>query len=137
MTEITTNRPLKPALLKGLRLRCPKCGEGKVLHSYLKVEHSCSECGEELHHARADDGPAYVTILLVGHVMGFALHIMWSWFRPSPLFMALSISAIAVISALLMLPRVKGFIIGYQWSKRMNGFGDAKTPAAKPADAVS
>lgn len=122
-TTMTEDRPLMPAVKRGLALRCPNCGEGKVLHSYLKVNDECPVCHEELHHHRADDGPAYVTILLVGHVMGLALHIMWEYWRPEPLTMALSLSAIAVVSALLMLPRVKGMIVAYQWAKRMNGFG--------------
>ncbi|MFN3410309.1 MAG: DUF983 domain-containing protein, partial [Limisphaerales bacterium] len=27
---------------------------------------ACPACGEDLHHQRADDGPSYLTILLVG-----------------------------------------------------------------------
>ncbi|MDC0737962.1 DUF983 domain-containing protein [Cognatishimia sp. SS12] len=123
MTETMEHRAMKPALLRGLKMRCPNCGEGNVLHSYLKIEDSCSVCGEEFHHARADDGPAYVTILVVGHIMGLALTFMWELYRPSPLFMALSLSVIAIICSLLMLPRIKGMIIGYQWAHRMHGFG--------------
>lgn len=122
MTELTMDRPLMPAVKKGLALRCPNCGEGKILHSYLKVHDECSVCHEEFHHHRADDGPAYVTILIVGHVMIFALTMMWEFWRPSALTMALTISAIALVTALAMLPRVKGMIVAYQWAKRMHGF---------------
>lgn len=130
MTDSLNDRPLKPAMMRGLRLRCPQCGEGKVLHSYLKIEDTCGVCGEELHHSRADDGPAYVTILIVGHVMALALTLMWEFWRPSPLFMALSVSAVTIVCALLMLPRVKGLIIGYQWAKRMYGFGRTEKTGA-------
>lgn len=115
-------RPWKPAVAKGLRLRCPNCGEGKLLHSYLKVNDHCSECGEELFHQRADDGPAYLTILIVGHVLGVAMHILYTQFEPDPLTFALSLSAIAVICSLLLLPRMKGLMVAYQWAKRMHGF---------------
>ncbi len=115
-------RPWKPAVLKGLRLRCPNCGEGKMLHSYLKVNDHCSECGEELFHHRADDGPAYLTILLVGHVLGVAMHILYTQFKPDPLTFALSLSAIAIVSSLLILPRMKGLLVAYQWAKRLHGF---------------
>jgi uncharacterized protein (DUF983 family) len=57
--------------------------------------------------------------------MGLALHIMWEYWRPEPLTMALSLSAIAAVSALLMLPRVKGMIVAFQWAKRMGGFGNS------------
>ncbi len=116
------DRPWKQAVAKGLRLRCPNCGKGKLLHSYLKVNDHCSECGEELFHQRADDGPAYLTILIVGHILGFALHIIYTQFKPEPLVFALSLSTIAVISSLWLLPRMKGLMVAYQWSQRMHGF---------------
>ncbi|MBY6057312.1 DUF983 domain-containing protein [Leisingera daeponensis] len=115
-------RELKPALLKGLRLRCPNCGEGKLLHSYLKVNDGCSACGQELHHQRADDGPAYLTILVVGHILGFALHIIYTQMRPDPWMLAIIMSVITVGASLIMLPRMKGLVVAYQWAKRMHGF---------------
>ena len=69
-TTTENDRPTWPALVKGFRCRCPKCGEGKLLHGYLKVNDSCGNCGQELFHHRADDGPAYLTILFVGHLAG-------------------------------------------------------------------
>ena len=115
-------RPLGPAIAKGLRLKCPNCGEGKLLHSYLKVNDSCSECGEDLSHQRADDGPAYLTILLVGHILGFALHFVFVKFRPEPLELALGMGALTIAASLFLLSRMKGFVVAYQWAKRMHGF---------------
>ena len=115
-------RELTPALLKGLRQRCPKCGDGHLLHSYLKVVDQCSKCGEDYTHQRADDGPAYLTILVVGHVVIFFLTTMWEYMRPSPLFLAVSMCAVATAVALLVLPRFKGMIVAWQWAKRMHGF---------------
>ncbi|WP_083098953.1 DUF983 domain-containing protein [Pseudophaeobacter leonis] len=115
-------RAIKPAILHGLRLRCPNCGKGKLLHRYLKVNHSCANCGQELHHNRADDGPAYLTILIVGHILGFALHILYVNFRPEPLTLALLMSAVTIVSSLFLLPRMKGLVVAYQWAKRMHGF---------------
>ena len=117
-----SERELTPALLKGLRQRCPKCGDGHLLHSYLKVVDQCSECGEDYTHQRADDGPAYLTILVVGHVIIFFLTTMWEYMRPSPLFLAVSMCALATVVALLVLPRFKGMIVAWQWAKRMHGF---------------
>ncbi len=115
-------RPWKPAVAKGLRLKCPNCGKGALLHSYLKVNDTCANCEQELHHQRADDGPAYLTIIIVGHILGFAMHILYSHFKPEPLMFALSLSTVAIISCLLLLPRMKGLMIAYQWAKRMHGF---------------
>ncbi|MFW8636329.1 DUF983 domain-containing protein [Cribrihabitans pelagius] len=117
-----TQRALKPALLNGLRLRCPSCGQGKLLHSYLKVNDGCAHCGEALHHQRADDGPAYLTILVVGHILGFALHIIYVQLRPDPWTLAILMSVITVGASLVLLPRMKGLVVAYQWAKRMHGF---------------
>ena len=117
------NRPTKPALLRGLRCNCPNCGEGHLFGSYLKVVDRCETCDEELFHHRADDGPAYLTILLVAHIIGFAIHIMWVQLRPDPLVMATTLAVGAVVLSLLLLPRMKGMIVGIQWARRMHGFG--------------
>ena len=63
------DRHVWPALARGWRRRCPKCGNGQLMKGYLKVSNACPVCREELFHHRADDGPAYLTILLVGHLM--------------------------------------------------------------------
>ena len=118
-------RRTRPAMLHGWRRRCPHCGKGPLLKGYLKVRDTCPVCGEELHHHRADDGPAYLTILIVGHVMAPFLKFGWTIFRPDPLILATSISVGCVALSLYLLPRLKGAIVGLQWAKRMHGFGGA------------
>ncbi|MGL4281641.1 MAG: DUF983 domain-containing protein [Albidovulum sp.] len=120
---IEADRPLKPAALRGWRRRCPACGEGKLFDGYLKVRDRCPSCGEDLTHARADDGPAYLTILIVGHLM--APLIMWAFvaWRPDPVVLASVFSVGCIAASLYLLPRLKGAIVGYQWAKRMHGFG--------------
>ncbi len=120
-----TDRPVKPAIWNGLRCRCPRCGEGALFAGYLKVTPTCTQCGQELHHHRADDGPAYLTILLVGHIMGFVMHLMWSQLRPEPWVMATVLTTLAVVMSLFLLPRMKGMVVAIQWAKRMHGFGTA------------
>ena len=57
------------AMLRGLRGRCPNCGEGRMFRAFLKVADHCPACGEALHHQRADDAPAYFVIMIVGHIV--------------------------------------------------------------------
>lgn len=116
-------RPLRPALLRGWRRRCPACGSGPLLNGYLKVRDACPMCGEALHHHQADDGPAYLAILIVGHVM--APLMLWAYptFRPDPMTLATVFSVGCVALSLYLLPRLKGLIVGLQWSRRMHGFG--------------
>ncbi|QOL82773.1 DUF983 domain-containing protein [Pseudooceanicola spongiae] len=121
VTDIPT-RELKPAMLRGARGRCPRCGEGHLFSKYLKIGDACSECGLDLTHQRTDDGPAYITILIVGHVGVFMLTTLFHYMSEHPLALALIMSTVCFGLALLMLPRVKGAMVGLQWAKRMHGF---------------
>lgn len=119
------DRPLKPALILGWRRLCPNCGSGPILRGYLTVRENCPICGEALHHQRADDGPAYLTILIVGHVMAPLILIAFTKFRPDPLTLAAVFSIGTVALSLFLLPRLKGAMVALQWAKRMHGFGNA------------
>lgn len=95
------------------------------MRGYLKVRDNCPVCGEALHHHRADDGPAYLTILIVGHILAPVLLFVYSNWRPEPLLLALAFSVGTVALSLYLLPRLKGGMVALQWAKRMNGFGPA------------
>jgi len=114
---------MRPAMWRGWRRRCPNCGTGRLLSSYLKVNDSCPNCAERLDYHRADDGPAYLTILIVGHLMAPMLHITFTTFRPEPIVLFATFSVGCVALSLYLLPRLKGLIVAVQWAKRMHGFG--------------
>jgi uncharacterized protein (DUF983 family) len=116
-------RPLKPALLRGAKLLCPNCGTGPLMSGFLSVHDQCEVCGEELFHHRADDGPAYVTILISGHILAPLMLILFEIYRPDPLLLVVGFSIGFVAMALFMLPRIKGMFVALQWAKRMHGFG--------------
>lgn len=116
-------RPVRPALLRGWRRVCPNCGQGQIFAGYLKVRDHCAVCQESLHHHRADDGPAYLTILIVGHLMAPTMLTVYTEFEPDPVVMASVFSVGVVALSLYLLPRIKGGWIAMQWAKRMHGFG--------------
>ena len=96
-----------------------------MFSGYLKVADDCSQCGQPFHHHRADDGPAYLTIVVVGHLMAPLIHIVFTTFRPEPLVLASSFTVVCVALSLYLLPRLKGGMIAFQWSRRLHGFGGA------------
>ena len=125
LTNADGERSRWGAMLRGWRGKCPRCGSGSILRSYLKVNDDCSVCQQEFHHHRADDGPAYLTILIVGHLLAPLLHIVFVTWRPEPLVL-FSIFAVGCVGlSLYLLPRLKGAMIGFQWAKGMGGFGIA------------
>ena len=62
-------RDLWTALKRGFRGRCPRCGDGKLFRAFLKVDDHCSACGQDFTPHRADDLPAYLVIIIVGHLL--------------------------------------------------------------------
>ena len=118
--------PLKTALWRGLRGRCPQCGEGHMFRAFLKVADTCDRCGEELFHHRADDFPAYLVIVIVGHiVVPLVLHVETYYAPPYWVHAALWIPLTLGLSLVLLQP-VKGAIVALQWQIGMHGFENAK-----------
>lgn len=118
-------RAVWPAVLNGMRLRCPKCGKGHMFRAYLKVADKCDVCGEELFHHRADDMPPYLSILIVGHVIvGLMLEMEFHAEIAPWVYLATMVPA-AIILPLALLPSIKGAIVGLQWANRMHGFDPA------------
>lgn len=117
-------RSLFTSMLRGWRKKCPACGKGALLSGYLKVPQNCSNCGEELHHHRADDAPPYFTIFLVGHLVVPTALLLEMTMRPPLWLQALLWGPLTVLLALYFLPHFKGALIGLQWAFRMHGFGD-------------
>ena len=67
---------------------------------------------------RADDGPAYFTILIIGHLLiGPLLFIQAVRTAPVEIVSAILVGAI-VVAALVLLPLVKGAFVGVQWGVR-------------------
>lgn len=116
-------RDVMGAMRRGAMCRCPHCGEGKLFGGgFLTAVHTCSACGEQLDLHRADDLPAYVVVVIVGHVV-VALNLMMERAAEWPLWVHFAIwPALALIMTMLLLRPVKGALIGYQWALRMHGF---------------
>jgi uncharacterized protein (DUF983 family) len=117
-------RALGESIRRGLFGRCPACGRGRLFRSYLKLELSCRICGEDLSHARADDAPAYLTMLIVCHVVcAGVLYTETRWPDASLVQTALIWLMVTVAASLILLPRMKGAVVGQQWAMGMHGFG--------------
>jgi len=121
---VENRRPVGLAMRRGLFGRCPNCGKGPLFRAYLKVVDACPVCGEDLHHQRADDAPAYFTIVIVAHFIVAGV-LATEFVAPNAPFWIPSLiwSALALLSSLWLLPRIKGALVGLQWANRMHGFG--------------
>jgi uncharacterized protein (DUF983 family) len=117
-------RDVWTALKRGFRGRCPRCGEGRLFRAFLKVDDHCKACGLDFTPHRADDLPAYLVIVIVGHlVVPLALFIETNYSPPVALQLAIYLPLTLVASLLLIQP-VKGAVVGLQWALRMHGFDE-------------
>jgi uncharacterized protein (DUF983 family) len=123
-SEAPEKRDVWTALRRGFRCRCPRCGQGKLFRAFLKVDDRCSVCGQDFTPHRADDLPAYLVIVIVGHIMvPLALMIETNYSPPVALQLAIYLPG-TLIASLLLLQPVKGAVVGFQWALRMHGFGE-------------
>ena len=112
------------AMKRGFRSRCPRCGEGKLFGAFLKVGSKCSVCALDFRPHRADDLPAYLVIIIVGHIV--VPTVLWVETNYSPaVWLQLSIYLpLTLVLSLLLLQPVKGAVVGLQWALRMHGFDE-------------
>jgi uncharacterized protein (DUF983 family) len=129
-TGVAEKRDVWTALKRGFRGRCPRCGEGKLFRAFLKTADKCSVCGLDFTPHRADDLPAYLVIVIVGHlVVPLALVIETNYSPPVALQLSIYLP-LTLFGSLALLQPVKGAVVSLQWALRMHGFDDA------PADGI-
>jgi uncharacterized protein (DUF983 family) len=101
-----------------------------VFRAFLKVRDRCDACGEELFHHRADDLPAYLDMVIVGHVVvALLLHVEMLYAPPIWVHMALWVPLTLILSLGLLQP-IKGAVVALQWHFGMHGFRGARRQAA-------
>jgi uncharacterized protein (DUF983 family) len=80
---------------------------------------SCRACGQEFEPFRADDAPAYFTILVVGHLIVPLMLMVEKQWIPALWVHAVLWLPLTFGLCLLLLPRIKGAVIGLQWGLNM------------------
>jgi uncharacterized protein (DUF983 family) len=132
------HRDVWSAMLAGWRCRCPACGRGRLFRAFLKVADTCPECSEALHHQRADDAPAYFTMVIVGHVIVGGILALEKARHPETWVHLVIWLPLMAAMTLFLLPRIKGALVGLQWANRMHGFGGIPdAPEPDPAAGIA
>ncbi|MEO9211882.1 MAG: DUF983 domain-containing protein [Caulobacteraceae bacterium] len=108
------------AMTRGLRGLCPQCGVGALFYRYLKVAPKCAACDHDLDRYPADDGPAYFTILLMGHVVVAPLLLFpFIWSAPVAIIVPATLIPLAGLT-MAVLPRTKGAVIGLLYALKVS-----------------
>ena len=102
------------SLKRGFFKRCPNCGEAPLFLKFLKTFKKCKKCGINFSKYKSDDGPAYCTIFIVGHILIPIILLSERNYSP-PIFLQMLIwPLLTIILTLWLLPRVKGAFIALQ-----------------------
>lgn len=110
------------AAVRGLRGHCPSCGKSKMFPRLLKPFAHCPACGQDWTAQQADDFPAYIAIILTGHIMAPIIIFMVSETGFSMWTNLAIIICLALILIGVLLQPAKGAIIALQWWMGLNGF---------------
>ena len=105
-------------LYAGLMVRCPRCGQGALLHTFLNLRESCSVCGLNYAFVDSGDGPAVFAIFILGFVvLGAALWVEFN-FEPALWVHVVLWGIVTPILALGLLRFLKATLIALQYYYR-------------------
>lgn len=105
------------ALRRGLAGKCPACGEARLFGRFLKPVPCCASCGCDWTVQRSDDFPAYLVVLVLGHLLIPLVVEVNLMFDVSTGLQMLLWPAIAVAGVLAMIQPAKGFVIALIWAR--------------------
>ena len=101
---------------RGIKGKCPHCGQGNLLRAYLKQNDTCAVCGEDFSNIRADDAPPWLTILITGHIIApIMLYCAEHNLFDGSVIPYVSIVIFSLVCAFTLLPLAKGFFIAAIW----------------------
>ena len=101
-------------LKRGFAKKCPNCGLFPIFLRYVKTHKKCSNCGINFSEYKPDDGPAYCTIFIVGHILIPLILLTEKNFSPSTTIQMIIWPLITIIITLWLLPKVKGAFLAFQ-----------------------
>lgn len=125
--ETPAGRNLGLSLSRGVRGRCPRCGRGRLFCAFLKVDDHCPVCHLDFTGHRADDLPAYLVIVIVGHVLLPVILWVELDYAPSLAFQLGVYLPITALASIALLQPIKGTVVALQWALKMHGFGPPPT----------
>ena len=110
-----SDAPIWPSVMRGLRGRCPHCGEGRLFAGFLSLRPKCESCGLDYRFADSGDGPAVFVILGAGFVVVFAALIVEVLYRPPFWLHAALWLPLILLTTLAPLRVIKGLLIALQY----------------------
>lgn len=113
-----------PWILKsGWKGVCPRCGQGKMFKSWLKLVDKCQVCGLDYRFANPDDGPAFFSLCIVALPLIF--FVVWLEVAFSPPIWVHVVTSVPLMLAGCLLPLrpIKGWLVASQYVNKSQEAG--------------
>lgn len=122
-----------PALVRGAKGTCPRCGAAALFGKWLKPVGRCSHCKQDWSVQQADDFPAYIGIFVVGHLLAPVVIAMIGTFGMSASLTLAIVLPVAVAMLLAMLQPTKGAVIAFLYWHGIGAFTpERRAPERQP-----
>ena len=113
-------------LSKGWHGDCPRCGEGRMFASWLRIAQTCDRCGLDYRFASPDDGPGFLSLCIIAFPLTFMVVWLQVAFTP-PWWVHMLVSApLMILGCLLPLRPIKGWLVASQYVNRAQEAGTEK-----------
>lgn len=100
---------------RGLRMRCPQCGNRGLFRAYLKLNQACPHCGADFSNSETADVAPYVTVFLIGLIVTPLAFVVTMVFQITSDLVLIAFLAGALALTLWLLPRIKGMLAALLW----------------------
>lgn len=130
-TSIRLPRSIWVCLGRGALGRCPRCARAKLFRRFLKPAAACPYCSQDWTYQRADDLPAYLAIIISGHLVAPLIITLVSQDALSTMAIAITIVSVTIVLATGLLQPSKGAVIGLQWWLGLHGFKKERLGASE------
>lgn len=107
-----------------LQGRCPRCGEGSIFASWLVLRPACEACGLDLSQHDNGDGPAYLTICVVGGLITVLATMTEILLTPPYWLHAVLWLPMVLVGSVLFLHYAKGWLLAASY--RHHRLGDTE-----------
>ena len=118
-----TNEKFRWILDTGWHGRCPRCGQGHMFQSWLKVSDRCETCGLDYRFASPDDGPAFFSLCFVAFPLTFLIVWIQVAFDPPMWVHLLGSVPLILLGCALPLRPIKGWLVASQYVNRAQEAG--------------
>ena len=105
---------------KGL---CPRCGEGRMFKSWLKIANRCDRCDLDYRFAAPDDGPAFFSLCIIA--LPLIAIVVWIQVAFDPPWWVHLLTSLPLMTfgTLLPLRPIKGWLVASQYVNRAQEAG--------------